>query len=84
VILTGRRASLDALGRLVFAARRVGGDRVTVFDYRGALPETGASTVDRLGEKPIAARDLLIDHLEDRVSSTVDDAAPSFRIAKAV
>jgi hypothetical protein len=84
VILTGRRASLDALGRLVFAARRVGGDRVTVFDYRGALPETGASTVDRLGEKPIAARDLLIDHLEDRVQSTVDDSAPSFRIAKAV
>ena len=28
VVLTGRRASLDALGRLVFAARRVGGDRV--------------------------------------------------------
>jgi hypothetical protein len=83
VILTGRRASLDALGRLVFAARRVGGDRVTVFDYRGALPETGASTVERLGEKPIGARDLLIDHLEDRVAPTVDDSASPFRIAKA-
>ena len=52
VILTGRRASLDALGRIVYAARRVGGDRVAVFDYRGALPETGASTVERLGTRP--------------------------------
>jgi MerR family transcriptional regulator, light-induced transcriptional regulator len=81
VVLTGKRASLDTLGRLVFAARRVGADRVTVFDYRGALPETGASTVERLGDKPIAARDLLIDHLEDRVAAA---PAPSLRVAKAV
>ena len=66
VILTGRGASLDALGRLVFAARRVGGDQVTVFDYRGALPETGASTVARLGERPLAARERLVDHLDGR------------------
>jgi DNA-binding transcriptional MerR regulator len=66
VILTGRRASLDALGRLVFAARRVGGDRVTVFDFRGALPETGASTVERLGDRPLAARERLVAHLEGR------------------
>jgi DNA-binding transcriptional MerR regulator len=66
VILTGRGASLDALGRLVFAARRVGGDRVTVFDFRGALPETGASTVERLGDRPLAARDRLVAHLDGR------------------
>ncbi len=83
VILTGRRASLDTLGRLVFAARRVGADRVMVFDYRGALPETGASTVERLGEKPIAARDLLIDHLEDRAPSAPEVPAPPLRVAKA-
>ena len=71
------------LGRLVFAARRVGGDRVTVFDYRGALPETGASTVERLGEKPIAARDLLVDRLEDRAPSTEGVPVTPFRIAKA-
>ena len=40
VVLTGRRASLDALGRLVYAARR-GEQPVEVFDYRGALPDTG-------------------------------------------
>jgi hypothetical protein len=83
VVLTGRRASLDMLGRLVFAARRVGGDRVMVFDYRGALPETGASTVERLGDKPMAARDLLIDHLEDRAPATDDVPASPFRIVKA-
>ncbi|MDX6665638.1 MAG: MerR family transcriptional regulator, light-induced transcriptional regulator [Solirubrobacteraceae bacterium] len=58
VVLTGTRASLDALGRLVYAARRAGGD-VRVYDYRGALPETGASTVPRLPATPLAARDEL-------------------------
>ena len=53
-------AELDALGRLVFAARRVGGDAVEVFDFRGALPETGASTVVRLGDRPLAALDRLL------------------------
>lgn len=83
VILTGQRASLDTLGRLVFAARRVGGDRVTVFDYRGALPETGASTVVRLGDKPLAARDLLIDHLENRVPAAAPAPVPAIRAVKA-
>ena len=58
VVLTGTRASLDALGRLVYAARRAGGD-VRVYDFRGALPETGASTVPRLPDRPLAARDEL-------------------------
>ena len=31
-----------------------------VFDYRGAVPDSGASTVLRLGEMPIGARDLLL------------------------
>src|SRR4051812_8560535 len=47
VVLTGTRASLDALGRLVYSARRAAPD-VTVYDFRGALPDTGASTVPRL------------------------------------
>jgi hypothetical protein len=84
VILTGQRASLDTLGRLVFAARRVGGDRITVFDYRGALPETGASTVERLGDKPLAARDLLVDHLENRLHDADTAPGPAIRVAKAV
>jgi MerR family transcriptional regulator, light-induced transcriptional regulator len=69
VVLTGRRASMDTLGRLVFAARR-GDQPVEVFDYRGALPDTGASTVARLGSSPLAARDLVLDALADAEPTT--------------
>ena len=62
VVLTGRRASMDSLGRLVYAARH-GETPVEVFDYRGALPDTGASTVARLGSGPLAARDRVLDAL---------------------
>jgi DNA-binding transcriptional MerR regulator len=63
VILTGRRVSLDSVGRLVYAVRCVVRE-VVVFDYRGAVPDTGASTVCRLGETPVAARDLLLGRLD--------------------
>jgi hypothetical protein len=66
LVLTGRGASLDAFGRIVFSARRACGERVEIFDYRGALPETGASTVPRLGTRPLAAKERLIDALEGR------------------
>lgn len=73
VILTGRRASLDELGRLVFAVRRVAGDRVTVLDYRGALSARGGvtgSTVASLGDQPLAARELVLEHVEGRRQDT--------------
>lgn len=63
VVLTGRRVSLDSIGRLVYAVRLTVRE-VAVFDYRGAVPETGASTVFRLGESPVAARDALLARLE--------------------
>lgn len=63
VVLTGRRASLDALGRLVYAARRAAGE-VRIYDFRGALPETGASTVPRLPARPLAAREELLEELQ--------------------
>jgi DNA-binding transcriptional MerR regulator len=59
VILTGQRVSLDSIGRLVYAVRSIVRE-VVVFDYRGAVPDTGASTVFRLGESPVAARDALL------------------------
>lgn len=65
LVLAGPGASLDALGRLVYAARK-GEGRVEVFDYRGALPDTGASTICRLGDSPLGARDTLLERLEDR------------------
>ena len=54
-------------------------DKVAIFDFRGALPETGASTVERLGERPLAARERLVAHLEGReiaAAPTVSGAAP--------
>ncbi len=69
VVLTGRRVSLDSIGRLVYAVRSVARE-VTVFDYRGAVPDSGASTVVRLGESPIAARDALVARLQDPPART--------------
>jgi hypothetical protein len=66
VVLTGRCASLDALGRLVFAARRIAGDQVHIFDYRGAMPQASASTVECLPETPLAAREALLALLDGR------------------
>ena len=63
VVLTGRRVTLDAIGRFVYAIRGTVPE-VAVFDYRGAVPDTGASTVCRLGEAPIAARNLLLTKLQ--------------------
>jgi hypothetical protein len=64
VVLTGQRVSLDSIGRLVYAVRQVVRDAL-VFDYRGAVPDTGASTVVRLGDAPTAARDTLLDRLAE-------------------
>ena len=63
VVLVGRNATLDTFGRLVYAVRR-SGPEVAVYDFRGALPETGASTVPRLGERPLAARTKLLADLD--------------------
>lgn len=72
VVLSGRRASLDVLGRLVFATRRHA-PGVEVLDFRGAMPDSGASTVPRLGDAPLVARDALLDRLAGRVSASVED-----------
>jgi DNA-binding transcriptional MerR regulator len=64
VVLAGRSISLDALGRLVYSVRSVV-PRATIYDYRGAVPDTGASTVRRLGPTPLAARDQLLNRLDE-------------------
>ena len=74
VVLAGRSISLDALGRLVYSVRSVANQAV-VFDYRGAVPDTGASTVRRLGQTPLAARDLLIAALEAHHSRRTTSAS---------
>ncbi len=76
VVLTGRRVSLDSIGRRGSAVRGVI-QEVTIFDYRGAVPDTGASTVCRLGDQPTAARDILMAKLEAvRTAPAATPAAP--------
>jgi DNA-binding transcriptional MerR regulator len=82
VILTGRRVSLDSIGRIVYAVRSVARE-VEVFDYRGAVPDTGASTVHRLGEAPVAARDALLAKLRPTPTASGVRALPNAQAARA-
>jgi DNA-binding transcriptional MerR regulator len=61
VILTGRRSSLDTVGRIVYAVRSA---RVPslILSYRALIPET--ASVDRLDDSPLAARDEVLEALE--------------------
>jgi DNA-binding transcriptional MerR regulator len=67
IVLTGHGVSLDVIARVIYAVRGVHND-ATVFDFRGAVPDTGATTVARLGERPLAARDTLLEHLHATAS----------------
>jgi DNA-binding transcriptional MerR regulator len=62
MVLGGHCTSLDAVGRVVYATRQSGGD-LRVFDYRGALPDTGASTITRIGPGPAEAVRILREQL---------------------
>lgn len=62
VVLSGAHASLDTLARLAYTVRQACG-QVEVLDFRGALPDTGASTVTRLGREPQAAAEMLRERL---------------------
>lgn len=69
MVLGGGGASLDAIGRVVYATRQSGGD-LQVFDYRGALPDTGASTVTSIGPEPGEAVRVLREQLVSPAPST--------------
>lgn len=64
VVLAGDGASLDALGRLVYAARRVGGDSVVVMNFCSPARDTGASTVATLSDDVLLARDEVLGAVE--------------------
>ncbi|HEY1593266.1 MAG TPA: MerR family transcriptional regulator [Solirubrobacteraceae bacterium] len=74
VVLCGR-APLDDVARLIYAVRSISG-RVTVFDFRGAVPDTGASTVVRLGDSATAARERLLEALDATRASAAGSARP--------
>jgi hypothetical protein len=63
VVLGGAGTALDTLGRLIYAVRQAAGGQVQALDYRGALPDTGASTMVHLGEEPQEAAAVLRERL---------------------
>lgn len=78
VVLAGSSSPLDAIGRLVYATRQSAESELEVLDYRGALPETGASTVARIGPGPGEALHMLRERLAD---SPAAHGGPTLRIA---
>ncbi len=82
MVLTGRGISLDAVGRLVYSVRRVM-QETAVFDYRGAIPDTGASTIRRLGRSPMTARQGLVSWVEAADGTGAQQAGADTRHAAA-
>lgn len=64
LVLAGRGASLDAIGRLVYAARKGTSGEIDVLDFGGALPDSGASMVLRIGPGIGEAAQALRERLE--------------------
>jgi len=79
IVLAGQRASLDTIARLIYTTRQTAGDAV-VLDFRGALPDSGASTVGRLGPSPTEAVQALGERLAARRSPTSTDTEPDGEI----
>jgi MerR family transcriptional regulator, light-induced transcriptional regulator len=76
IVLAGRCSSLEAVGRVVYAARQSDSE-LEVLDYRGALPNTGASTVVRIGPGPAEAVRMLRERLARPGSRMAIAPAPS-------
>ena len=54
LVVCGSEATLDVVGRLVYAVRQIG-SAAPVFEYREAMPVTGNHAIPSLGAKPIEA-----------------------------
>jgi DNA-binding transcriptional MerR regulator len=74
LVLCGSGATLDAVGRLVYAVRQMG-SQAPLYEYRGSMPVTGSHSVPSLGELPTDA----VRHLRARV-----EAVPQRPAAQAV
>jgi MerR family transcriptional regulator, light-induced transcriptional regulator len=77
LVLCGKGATLDTVGRLVYAVRQHGSS-APLYEYRGSMPVTGSHTIPTLGQVPSEATQTLktlVDagalahHPEQRVSA---------------
>lgn len=88
LVLAGAGCEMSSLGRLVHAARQVCGE-LAIYDFRGAVPDAGASTVPHLDQSPIEAVQQLREHLLEggaqrehaasREQATPERAVPAVR-----
>jgi hypothetical protein len=74
LVLCGTGATLDAVGRLVYAVRQTG-SKAPLYEYRGAMPVSGSHSVPSLGEIPTGA----VRHLRARV-----EGQPQRHVTRAV
>ena len=58
LVLCGKGATLDVVGRLVYAVRQHG-SAAPLYEYRGSMPVTGSHTIPSLGESPTEATQTL-------------------------
>ena len=54
LVLCGNGATLDVVGRLVYAVRQHGSS-APLYEYRGSMPVTGSHTIPSLGQSPTEA-----------------------------
>jgi hypothetical protein len=54
LVLAGTGATLDVLGRLVYAVRQTGSS-APLFEYRGSMPVSGSHNIPSLGAAPSEA-----------------------------
>jgi hypothetical protein len=74
LVLCGSGATLDAVGRLVYAVRQTG-SQAPLFEYRGSMPVTGSHSVPSLGDLATDA----VRHLRARV-----EGSPHRHVTRAV
>ena len=58
LVLCGKGATLDTVGRLVYAVRQHG-SAAPLYEYRGSMPVTGSHTIPTLGQAPTEATQML-------------------------
>jgi DNA-binding transcriptional MerR regulator len=72
LVLCGSGATLDSVGRLVYAVRQLGSP-APLFEYRGSMPVTGHHSIPSLGEMPTDA----VRHLKAMTIDAAGLATPS-------
>ena len=81
LVLCGKGATLDIVGRLVYAVRQQG-SAAPLYEYRGSMPVTGSHTIPSLGESPTEATQTLKTLMDAGQSAGAYDAARLSAVAR--